>query len=111
MVINWINTLKTLNETPAAEVDKAELNKSLEGLKTECDIDIAHKVMAGRHGAYQLLLDLLEKHQDDATVTHLVLASLTSLMTGQPDLLTERGVQAILTSIKVNKISLSSGKN
>jgi hypothetical protein len=105
MVINWINNLRTLNESPAGEIDEAKLMESLTGLKTECDIDIAHKVMAGRHGAYQLLLDLLEKHWHEPSVTHLVLASLTSLMTGQPDLLTERGVQAILTSIKVYKIS------
>jgi armadillo repeat-containing protein 6 len=93
--------LRTLNESPAREINKTELTESLTGLKTECEIDIAHKVMAGKHGAYQLLLDLLEKNQDEPSVCQLVLGSLTTLMTGQPDLLTERGVQAILSSIKV----------
>ncbi|XP_059478671.1 armadillo repeat-containing protein 6 homolog [Neocloeon triangulifer] len=100
-IVNLINNLKTMNEaTTGDEVDIPKLKDSLQGLKAECDIDIAHKVMAGKAGTYQLLLDLLEKHQEDDSISLLVLAAVTSLMTGQPDLLTERGVQSILNLIK-----------
>ncbi|XP_065334736.1 armadillo repeat-containing protein 6 homolog [Cloeon dipterum] len=99
-IVNLINQLKTLNDQAAGEVDLRELKDSLQGLKGECDLDIAHKVMAGKAGAYQLLLDLLEKHEEDHSISILVLSCITSLMTGQPDLLTERGVKAILNSMK-----------
>ncbi|XP_024935799.1 armadillo repeat-containing protein 6 homolog [Cephus cinctus] len=64
----------------------------LEKLKTELDKDIARRIHASNLGGYKILLDLIKEFKDDVTVVRPALRTMTSLMTGHPDLLDEAGV-------------------
>lgn len=57
----------------------------------------------GKEGAYNVLLDVLTKLPDDTEVIKSTLKTLTSLMSKQPDLLDERGVQLIIDYLDKNK--------
>ena len=64
----------------------------LDQLKSELDKDIARRVYAGKQGAYKTLIDLMHKFKNDTSVMKAALKTMTSLMTGNPDLLDQSGV-------------------
>lgn len=59
----------------------------------------------GKEGAYNLLLDTLFKHENNLEVTKECLKTLISLMTKQPDLLDEKGVETIISYLDKQKDS------
>lgn len=71
--------------------------------QTECKKDIAHRVKAGKDGAYDILIKLLDKYlqrytKEDRNIEALILKilnGLTSLMDMQPDLLEKTGIDLI----------------
>ncbi|KAF5269825.1 hypothetical protein FQR65_LT05871 [Abscondita terminalis] len=79
---------KTLTSIP-------EVLELLQIVRLECDKGIPNRVLAGRHGAYDILLDLSSKDSEDQQVLLKCLITLKVLMTKQPDLLNESGVQLI----------------
>lgn len=98
-------TITKLKELVANKnYNEDELLQELEVLKSECSKDIAHRVRAGKEGAYTLLLNLLySKHsklyeelsdRDTKFITK-VLECLVALMDMQPDLLDAKGVDLI----------------
>lgn len=99
-VVVTLRALGTLLEQPLEQVDAGEVLKLVSDLKSECDKDIAHKLQAGKHRAYDVLKDVLDKFAENHDVTHVTLTALTSLMTGQPDLLDETGVRLIVRALK-----------
>ncbi|GBP91004.1 Armadillo repeat-containing protein 6 homolog [Eumeta japonica] len=71
----------------------------------ECEKDIAHRVRAGKEGAYEVLLNILE-HKNNVTSNNEmvlpVLNTLVTLMDSQPDLLDQRGVNLIVRIMEEN---------
>ncbi|XP_011298333.1 armadillo repeat-containing protein 6 homolog [Fopius arisanus] len=72
-----------------------DITEVLEKLKTELDRDIARRMYAAKEMAYDILLDLIErmKNGDDLNILRTAIKTMTSLMTGHPDLLDDRGVK------------------
>ena len=67
-------------------------HSQLEKLKTELDKDIARRVYAAKHNAYSILTDIIKECKDDPSIIKPALRTITSLMTGHPDLLNEKGI-------------------
>lgn len=65
---------------------------ALEKLRNELDRDIARRIYAGKKGAYNTLLKLMKACLDNATIIKAALKAITSLMTGNPDLLNDEGI-------------------
>lgn len=55
----------------------------LNQLKGECSKDLAHKVLAGKQGAYTVVLDILDRFSNDDPTVVLCLQTLTSCMDGK----------------------------
>lgn len=91
-----IETIVRLSNACLTSSKVSEICDLLAKLQVQCDIGLAQKVYAGRHGAYNVLLDIYDKFEPDCTVTLPVLDNLISLMDGQPDLLDDRGVGFML---------------
>ncbi|XP_043267459.1 speckle targeted PIP5K1A-regulated poly(A) polymerase-like [Venturia canescens] len=87
-------TVICLEIKTALENDNYEdLIQVLERLQTELDKDIARRVYAGKEGAYQTPIQLLKKSLDDTALLEVTLKTLTSFMTGNPDLLDSDGIE------------------
>ncbi|KAG8229405.1 hypothetical protein J437_LFUL000926 [Ladona fulva] len=89
-----VDKIKKANETEMW--DSEDIISALTDLKTKCDVDIAHRVLVGKLSAYEALVEMAKKLSDKEPLT-MVLKTLTSLMTGQPDLLEDNGVCLILS--------------
>ncbi|KAF5282530.1 hypothetical protein FQA39_LY04937 [Lamprigera yunnana] len=74
-------------------VTPLEIIEQLHVLKNECDKGLPNRVCAGKQGAYDVLLDIISKANQSVDVIIEGLKTLTSLMTKQPDLLNDSGVQ------------------
>ncbi|CAF4942324.1 unnamed protein product [Pieris macdunnoughi] len=95
--------------------NEEELLKELEVLTNECKKDLAHRVRAGKDGAYNILLSILESSysQDNQRLMTKVLYGLIALMDGQPDLLDSKGadlMKRILNNTKNDDILLANLK-
>ncbi|XP_008554566.1 armadillo repeat-containing protein 6 homolog [Microplitis demolitor] len=89
------NVIKTcLEKLSSASEEKTykDVTRVLETLKTELDKDIAHRVFAGKENAYSILLALTKDTKDDVSILKPALKAMTSLMTGNPDLLDSDGI-------------------
>lgn len=64
----------------------------LQRLQTELDKDIARKMLAAKHGAYRVLIDIMRGFKGDVEILRPAIKTMTSLMTGYPDLLDETGI-------------------
>ncbi|KAL0124449.1 hypothetical protein PUN28_006351 [Cardiocondyla obscurior] len=64
----------------------------LQELRTELDKDIGHRVFAGKHKCYNVLIDLLKYCGKNHVVLKSTLETITSLMSGYPDLLDDEGI-------------------
>ncbi|KAJ8872769.1 hypothetical protein PR048_026385 [Dryococelus australis] len=76
-----------------------ELVRALDALQLEVDKSLAHKVHAGKNRCYDILLNSLEGADPNINVLMCAAKSLTSLMTGQPDLLNARGIDAMFKNL------------
>ncbi|CAH2098453.1 unnamed protein product [Euphydryas editha] len=98
-------TVEKLKEIHSkTKYDDNELLKELDVFMAECKKDIAHRVRAGREGAYEILINLLESKlklykQEQSSRNEMlittILKSLTALMEMQPDLLDNKGMDII----------------
>ncbi|KAI4488700.1 hypothetical protein M0802_011370 [Mischocyttarus mexicanus] len=64
----------------------------LDKLTIELDKDIARRVYAGKQGCYGVLLNIMKNCEYDTLIVKSTLKAITSLMTGNPDLLDDKGV-------------------
>jgi len=65
---------------------------TLQELRSELDKDIRHRVFAGKRKCYNILIDLLKGCEKSHGIFLSVLETITSLMTGYPDLLDDDGI-------------------
>lgn len=75
-----------------SEKDNDSTHLQLEKLKNEFDKDIARRIYAAKHNAYSILINVIKEFKDDELLVKLALKTITSLMTGHPDLLDEKGI-------------------
>lgn len=66
--------------------------ETLQELRTELDKDIGHKVFAGKRKCYNILIDLLKNCKKNHAILKSTLETITSLMSGYPDLLDDEGI-------------------
>jgi len=66
--------------------------ETLQELRTELGKDIKHKVFASKRNCYNILLDIMRDCRKDHATFQSALETITTLMTGNPDLLDERGI-------------------
>ncbi|XP_047364774.1 armadillo repeat-containing protein 6 homolog [Vespa velutina] len=64
----------------------------LDKLSDKLDKDIARRVYAGKRGCYGILLSIMKDCKYDTLILKSALETITSLMTGNPDLLDDKGV-------------------
>lgn len=87
-ITSCIKKLSECAKTAEHEHATPLLNK----LKSEMDKDIARRVFAGKNGAYSTLLDVITSCKNEPLLLRTALKTITSLMTGNPDLLDEAGI-------------------
>lgn len=66
--------------------------ETLQELRTELDKDIGPRVFAGKNKCYNILIALLKDCEKNHAIIKSALKTLTSLMTGNPDLLDDDGI-------------------
>ncbi|CAL7946401.1 unnamed protein product [Xylocopa violacea] len=96
LILNDDNELigSYLNQINIAIQDKNydNIHHTLDKLRNELDKDIAYRVYAGKKGAYDSLIQLMQSCPNNGTLIKAALKAITSLMTGNPDLLNQEGV-------------------
>ena len=94
-----VEAVESLQEVLASDAPNEDtLKANLAKLKSECDIDLAHRCLAGKNNAYPTLYQLLDRFQSSPSTLEAVLAAWCSLLNGQPDLLDLKG-QALLMKV------------
>lgn len=68
------------------------VSETLQELRTELDKDIGHRVFAGKRKCYNILIDLLKDCEKNHEIFKSTLQTITSLMSGYPDLLDDEGI-------------------
>lgn len=66
--------------------------ETLQELRTELDKDIRYRVFAGKRKCYNVLLDVLKDCKKNHVIFKSALETITSLMSGYPDLLDDDGI-------------------
>lgn len=94
-------------ELVAESPDIGKFKENLAKLKAECDIDLAHRCLAGKNNAYPVLYNLMDKYQADADLLGCILATYCALCNGNPDLLTPQGLSLFMSVLKEQKEHMS----
>lgn len=66
--------------------------ETLQELRLELDKDIGHRVFAGKRKCYNILIELLRDCKKNHAILKSTLETITSLMSGYPDLLDDEGI-------------------
>ncbi|ESO93248.1 hypothetical protein LOTGIDRAFT_189885 [Lottia gigantea] len=82
------------------------LKDSLQKLKSECDTDLARRCLAGKNGAYPVLMKALDIYKEEPVWLTDILNTFCSLVNGQPDLLDEEGVTKLVSYVTIFPVSL-----
>ncbi|KAK9308252.1 hypothetical protein QLX08_001717 [Tetragonisca angustula] len=96
LILNDDNELiiSYLNQINIAIGDRnyENIHHVLDKLRSQLDKDIARRVYAGKMGTYNILINLMKACSNNATIIKAALKTITSLMTGNPDLLNDEGI-------------------
>jgi len=82
--------------------EEGEITQVLHKLKSECDIDLARRCMAGDNKAYTVLLQAARKHKNDKDLLKEIFMALISLTNGQPDVLDDEGCTFLIENLTTN---------
>ena len=74
--------------------------KSLEELEKECNIDLAHRIMAEKNGAFPLIVRCLKHYQKNSDLRDQSLKTMASLIQGYPDIVTHEGIELLCTVLE-----------
>lgn len=64
-------------------------------LEAECNVDLAHRIMAEKNGAFHTLLVCLKRFNIKHSVKDQCLKSLEALTRGYPDIVTHEGIEIL----------------
>lgn len=67
----------------------------LRELETQCNIDLAHRIMAEKNGAFPIIVQCLKSNQNNLSLKEQCLKSMASLIQGYPDLVTHEGIELL----------------
>ena len=71
--------------------------KLLQVVETECNIDLAHRIMAEKNGAFPLIVRCLKHYQKNSSLRDQCLMSMAALIQGYPDIVTHEGIELLCT--------------
>ena len=108
-VIEAIEKLESVME--AEPLDTEATKTQCRSIQEECDIDLAHRVLAGKNRAYQALYALIEKHSSEEDILTAALDAMSSLCNGQPDLLDLNGIVLLMKSLQIHMDSADVGRS
>jgi hypothetical protein len=74
--------------------------KSLEEVEKECNIDLAHRIMAEKNGAFPLIVQSLKHYQKNSALRDQCLKTMASLIQGYPDIVTHDGIELLCTVLE-----------
>ncbi|XP_060536348.1 armadillo repeat-containing protein 6 homolog [Cylas formicarius] len=97
--------IKQLQQFHKSRDSPEDVITTLNVIKSECERGIQHKVLAGKAGAYGILLDTYSIFTEK-NVRLACLRALVALMTKQPDLLDPRGIDFIMSNLNNNTLDL-----
>ncbi|XP_056368567.1 armadillo repeat-containing protein 6 isoform X6 [Oenanthe melanoleuca] len=92
-------TLESLSRAVAGP-DEAEVPRQLSALAAQCREQLAFRYLAGRNGAYPVLLSACQLAAGDRDLLLQALSTLAALLDGQPDLLDAAGQQLLLRELR-----------
>ncbi|XP_069673045.1 armadillo repeat-containing protein 6 homolog [Periplaneta americana] len=81
----------------------SEIIEGLLIVKEECCKSDGHKIFAGKHGAYNILINILETFQSEVEISSAALCAIIALMSGYPDLLDDQGILVIMSYLDKQK--------
>lgn len=73
---------------------------SLKELERECNIDLAHRIMAEKNGAFPLIVRSLKHYQKNSDLRDQCLKTMASLIQGYPDIVTHEGIELLCTVLE-----------
>lgn len=92
-IVVALQNLSKLLENAAP--DDAEVMTFLRELETQCNIDLAHRIMAEKNGAFPIIVQCLKRNQNNLSLKEQCLKSMASLIQGYPDLVTHEGIELL----------------
>lgn len=92
-----VEAIKKLNLSLSMETSTPEeISQTMTVIRTECDVDLSRRCLAGKNEAYPALKNALEKYKSDEVYLKETLVTLISLLDGQPDLLDDSGCELLM---------------
>lgn len=92
------------------ELEEEEVMKLLQELEKECNIDLAHRIMAEKNGAFPKIVTCLKRCKGNTSLKIQCLKSMEALIQGYPDIVTHEGIE-ILCTVLDEVVSLTRIKN
>ncbi|XP_034245394.1 armadillo repeat-containing protein 6 homolog [Thrips palmi] len=81
----------------------SDLDRDLQTIRKWCDKGIQYRILAGKFKAYNALINVLSQSLDRGKILTSILKTLTSLLTGYPDLFDDDGADALLSVLSTSK--------
>ncbi|CAH1797808.1 unnamed protein product [Owenia fusiformis] len=97
-VVEALEKLATLMQED--DPDKEQLLQQLAIVQAECEVDIAHRVLASSNKAYSILFQATEKYLKNDDMLENILKTFAALINGQPDLLDYPGIKLFMDLLK-----------
>lgn len=82
-----------------------EVMKLLRELESECSIDLAHRIMAEKNGAFPMIVRCLKHYKSNLSLKDQCLKSMAALIQGYPDIVTHEGIEVLCTVLEEVKSS------
>ena len=105
-VVQAVNGVKASLSVEPTDYDSLKIH--LDKLKTECDIDLARRCMAGKYDTYPTLLKAGEVCRTIPDLLKQCLVTMASLFNGHPDLLNKQGLVFLCNLLKENNSEIVS---
>lgn len=104
--VNFLRSWCSHSSADTGDLEDSEeselLKKWLSVIKTECDIDLAHRCRAGSNGVYPVIMNCCRKLSSSGNVKlfQQSLQTLAALFDGQPDLINPGGMEFLCENLK-----------
>lgn len=96
-VIIAVENLAAVIDSDSPDLEKFRI--CCETLKSECNVSLAHRCLAGSNNAYPILIRVYEKFRGTHNILLQVVDLLCALCDGQPDVLDNRGIELFLDTL------------
>ncbi|XP_041367749.1 armadillo repeat-containing protein 6-like [Gigantopelta aegis] len=92
-----VAALETLSQKLKESPSDGEIIQLLDAVRSECDIDLARRCLAGTNNGNSVLMKAMDKYKDNSEVLKSALKCFCSLVNGQPDVLDDAGTDLLLS--------------